>query len=108
MRNARQGTTGKEEGDNVTMQQLMETIRTLQQIVEASKADQERVLGEVRTEQALRQDQFRVELDASRTDNEDLRRANEELRRYLQRLGERVVGEQSPPIPIMARPMPFS
>ena len=74
----------------------------------ASKADQERVFAEVRAEQALRQDQFRVELDASRTSNEELRRVNEELQRDLQRLGERAAGEQSPPIPIRAHLMPFS
>lgn len=73
-----------------------------------SKADQERVLAEVRVEQELRQDQFRVELDALRTSNEELCRVNEELRRDLQRLGEHVAGEQSPPIPVKARPMPFS
>ena len=90
------------------MQQLMETIRTLQQAVEASKADQERVLAEVQAEQALRQDQFRIELDVSLRDNEELRQVNEELRRDMQRMGERAVGEQSPPIPVRARPIPFS
>jgi len=47
MRNTRQGTSGQEEGDKVTMQQLMETIHTLQQTVATSKADQEKVLAEV-------------------------------------------------------------
>jgi len=57
----------------------METLNTLQQAVATSKADQEKVLVEVRTEQAHIQDQFRVELDASRANNEQLRRAGEEL-----------------------------
>jgi len=108
MRNTRQGPSGQEEGDNLTLQQLMETVHTLQETMTTSKADQERILVEVRAEQALRQDQFRVELDASRTSNEELRRANEELRRDLQRLGEHSAGEQSPPIPVRARPMSFS
>jgi len=86
----------------------METLHTLQQIVVTSKVDQERVLVEVRAEQALKQDQFRVELDASQTSNEELHKANEELWRDLQRLGERALGEQSPPIPVRACPMPFS
>jgi len=90
------------------MQQLMETIRALQQTVATTKVDQEKVLVEVRAEQALRQDQFQVELDASHASNEELREANEELRRDLQCMGECTTGEQSPPIPVRARPMPFS
>ena len=39
IRNTRQGTSTLEEGDNVTMQQPMETIRALQQTMAASKAD---------------------------------------------------------------------
>jgi len=108
MRNTRQGTAGQKKGDNVTMQQLMETIHALQQTVATSKTDQERVLVEVRAKQALRQDQFKVELDASRTDNEELRQANEELHKDLQQMVERTTGEQSPPISIKACSMPFS
>jgi len=106
MRNTRQGPFGKEGGD-ITIQQLMETVNTLQETVASSKADQESLLAEVRVEQALRQDQFMVELNASQTSNEELRRANEELRRDLQRLGERIAGERNPPILARARPMPF-
>jgi len=47
MRNTSQGTSVLEEGGNVTMQQLMETIRALQQTVVASKVDQDRILAEV-------------------------------------------------------------
>jgi len=39
MRNTRQGAFALEEGDNVSKQQLMETIRAFQQVVAASKAD---------------------------------------------------------------------
>jgi len=108
MRNTRQRPFGLEEGDNAILQQLMETVNTLQQAVATSKADQERVLAEVWPEQAHKQDQFRVELDASRARNEELHRANEELRRDLQRLGERATWEQCPPILVKARPMSFS
>jgi len=108
MRNTRQGASAPKEEDNVTMQQLMETIRALLQTVVVSKADQNRILAEVRAEQAASQDRFHVDLDASRTNNEELRRANEELRKDLQHVGERVAGEQTPPIPVRARPMPFS
>ena len=66
----------------------METVNTLKETVASSRADQERLLAEVRVEQTLRQDQFRVKSDASWTSNEELRKANEELRRDLQRLGE--------------------
>ena len=51
MRNTRQGTSSREEGENVTIQQLMETIHALQQTVVASKADQDRILAEVQAEQ---------------------------------------------------------
>jgi len=47
-------------------------------------------------------------LVASRANNEDLRRTNEELRRDLQRMGERTNDERTSPIPVKARPMPFS
>jgi len=51
MRNIRQGTSTFEGGDNVTMQQLMETIHALKQMVAASNADQDRILTEVQAEQ---------------------------------------------------------
>jgi len=86
------------------MQQLMETIRAFQQTVAMFQADQDRILAEVQTEQTASQNRFQVDFDASQTDNKELRMANEEL----QRMGERTTGEQSPPIPVRARPMPFS
>ena len=73
-------------GDHVTVQQLMETMRALQGAVAAS----------------------RVEIVASQADNEELCRTNEEMRRELQQAGERAVDERAPPIPLRARPMPFS
>jgi len=84
MRNTRQGSVVPEGGDNVTMQQLMETIRALQQAVAASRVDQDR---------------FQVNLAASQASNEELRKTNEELPRSLQHVGERTV---------RAHPMPFS
>jgi len=60
MRNTRQGATALEGGDNVTMQQLIETIRALQQAVAASKDDQDRILAEVQVEQAASQNRFQV------------------------------------------------
>jgi len=73
-------------GDNVTTQQILETMCALQAEVAAS----------------------RVEIVASRADNEELRRANEELRRDLQQVGERAVDERATPVPLRARPMLFS
>jgi len=64
MRNTRQGATTLEEGDNVTMQQLMETIHTLQQTVVASKDDQDKILAKVQAEQTASQNRFQVDLDA--------------------------------------------
>jgi len=86
MRNTRQGASALEGGDIVSMQQLMETIRALQQAVVASKADQDKILAKVQAEQAANQDQFQVDLAVSRANNEELRRANEELRRVRARL----------------------
>ena len=70
------------------MQQLMETIRALQQAVAVSKADQDRILAEVQAEQGASQDRFQVDLAMSRANNEELRKTNEELRRDLQYMGE--------------------
>jgi len=93
MRNTRQESTAPEGGDNVTMQQLMETIRALPQVVAVSKVDQDR---------------FQVDLAASQASNEELHKTNEEMRRNLQNVGECTVDELAPPMPVRARPMPFS
>jgi len=82
-----------EGGENVTLQQMMETIRALQQAVAVSRVDQDR---------------FLVDLAASQVSNEKLRRTNEQLHRSLQHARERAVDERAPPIPPRARPIPFS
>ena len=91
MRSTRQGHTAPtgvvpRGGDNVTTQQILETMSALQAEVVAS----------------------RVVIVASRVNNEELHRANEELRRDLQQVGERAVDERAPPVPLRARPMLFS
>jgi len=50
----------------------------------------------------------RVEIVASRAKNKELHITNEELCRYLQQVGECAVDERDPPVPLRARPMPFS
>jgi len=91
MRSTRQGSAAPpgaapSGGENVTMQQLMETMSVLQDAVVTS----------------------RVEIAASQADNEELRKTNKELCRNLQQAGELMVDERAPPIPPRARPMPFS
>ena len=70
-------------------------MTTLQEAIATSKAKQERLMAEVRTEQVLKQDQFMAEIDASQTSNEELRKANEELRKDLQQLGECSTGSEA-------------
>jgi len=84
MRSTRQAAAGSagrvpSGGDNVTTQQILDTMRALQ-----------------------------AEVTTSRADNAELRRANEELRRDLQQVGERVTEKRAPPAPVKARPMSFS
>ena len=67
------------EGDIVTTQQVLDTMRALQ-----------------------------AEVAASRADNTELRRVNEALRRGLQHVGERATNERAPSVPLRARPMSFS
>jgi len=71
----------------------MKTVSALQEAITTSRAEQERLMAEVRAEQVLRQDQFMAKMDASRASNEEVRKANEELRKNLQQLGERSTGE---------------
>ena len=56
MRNTRQGPLGYERSDNPTIQQLIETVSALQEAITTSKAEQERLMVEVRAEQVLRLD----------------------------------------------------
>jgi len=93
MRNTRQGSVALNGGENITMQQIMETMRALQEMVAASRMEQERI---------------QVDLAASQARNEELRRTNEELRRNLQQAGQHAVDELAPPTPPRAFPMPFS
>ena len=84
MRTTRQAAAGSVErapsgGDNVTTQQILDTMRALQAKVAASRAD-----------------------------NAELRRANDELRRDLQHVGERATDERAPAVPLRAHPKPFS
>ena len=51
---------------------------------------------------------LQTEVAAFRANNAELCRANEELRRDLQQVGERATDERAPPVPLRARPMPFS
>jgi len=94
MRNTRQGSVAPNGGESITMQQIMETMRALQETVATSRLDQERI---------------QVDLAVSQARNEELRRTNEELRKNLQNeAGEREVEEQEPATPPRAFPMPFS
>jgi len=90
-RSTRQGSAAPAGGDNVTMQQLMETIRALQDAVAASRVDQDR---------------FQFDLATSQANNEELHRTNEELSRNLQNVC--TVDERAPPLPVRAHPMSFS
>jgi len=61
MRSTRQGSAAPSGGDNVTMKQIIETMRALQEAVAAS----------------------RVDIVASQANNEELHRTNLKLRRSL-------------------------
>ena len=67
MRSTRQGST-RAESEEMTMQQVMGMMQGLQEVMAASKVEQERI---------------QVDLAASQARNEELCRANEELRRGL-------------------------
>jgi len=75
------------------MKQLMETIHALQEVVAASRVDQ---------------DHFQVDLATSQANDEELRKTNEELCSNLQNIGERTMDERAPPLPVKAPPMSFS
>jgi len=72
----------------------METMQALQEMVDASRVDQERI---------------QIDLPASLVRNEELQRANEELRRDLRnQVGVLEVEDQEPTTPPKDFPMPFS
>jgi len=79
----------------VTMAQVLEMMRALQDDVAASRMEQERM---------------QADLAASQGRNEELNRVNEELRKTLQAHKERVAeeGVAPPPSPPRTFPMPFS
>ena len=80
--------------DAVSMTQVMDMMRTLQENVTASRSEQERM---------------HETLVASQSRNEELNRINEELRKALQKREERAAGDRSaPPSPPRSFPMPFS
>ena len=80
--------------DAVSMTQVMDMMRALQENVAASRSEQERM---------------HEALVASQARNEELNRVNEELRKALQEREERAVGDRSaPPSPPRSFPMPFS
>jgi len=62
MRNTRQGSGTPNGGESITMQQIMGTMRALQETVAASRMDQERI---------------QVDLAALQAINEELCRTNE-------------------------------
>ena len=78
----------------VSMTQVMEMMRTLQEKVAASRSEKERM---------------HEALVASQARNEELNRINEELRKALQGQEERAIGDRfAPPSPPRSFPMPFS
>ena len=78
--------------DAVSMTQVMDMMRTLQENVAASRSEQERM---------------HEALVASQARNEELNRINEELRKALQERKERAAGDK-PPSPPRSFPIPFS
>ena len=78
--------------DAVSMTQVMDMMRTLQENVAASRSELERM---------------HEALLASQARNEELNRINEELRKALQEREERAAGDRSPSPP-RSFPMPFS
>ncbi|XP_068476733.1 uncharacterized protein [Phaseolus vulgaris] len=80
--------------DAVSMTQVMDMMRTLQENVVASRSEQERM---------------HEALMASQARNEELNRINEELCKALQEREERAVRDRSAPSsPLRSFPMPFS
>ena len=78
--------------DAVSMTQVMDMMRMLQENVAASRSEQERM---------------HEALVASQARNEELNRINEELRKALQEREERAAGDR-PPSPPRSFLMPFS
>ena len=94
MRSTRKGPVAPNGGEGLTLQQVMEAMRALQEEMAASRANQERI---------------QADLVVSQATSEELHRSNEELRRDLQtRAGEREGADQEPVTPPREFPTPFS
>jgi len=94
MRSTRQGPVAPNGGEGITLQQVMEAMRTFQDEIAASRENQERI---------------QADLVASQATSEELRRSNEEMRRDLQtRAGECEGADQEPMTPPREFPTPFS
>jgi len=94
MRSTRQGPVAPNGGEGLTLQQVIETMRALQEEMVASRANQERI---------------QADLVASRATSEELRRSNEELRRDLQNRADEAEEEDQEPATLPREfPMPFS
>jgi len=94
MRNTRQSSTANEGEGNLTLQQVMEMMQSLQESVAASRAEQERIQMDLATSQSM---------------NQELHRTNEELRRELRSQAEnREAGERECFTPPREFPIPFS
>ena len=94
MRSTRQGPIAPNRGEGLTLQQVMEMMRALQEEVAASRANQERI---------------QADLVASQATSEELCLSNEELCRDLQtHATEREGADQEPATPPRVFPTPFS
>ena len=95
MRTTRSSSVAPSTDENaMSMTQVMDMMRTLQENVAASRSEQERM---------------HEALVASQARNEELNRINEELRKAIQEQGERGTGDRpTPPSPLRSFPMPFS
>jgi len=90
MRSTRQGPVAPNGGEGLTLQQVMETMRALQEEMVASRANQERI---------------QADLVASQATSEELCRSNEELQTLT---GEREGADQEPVTPPREFPTQFS
>jgi len=94
MRSTRQGPAAPNGGEGLTLQQVMEMMRALQEEMVASRANQERI---------------QADLVASQATSKELRRSNKKLRRDLQtHAAEHEGADQEPVTPPREFPTPFS
>jgi len=94
MMNIRQSSTAHVGSESLTLQQVMEMMQGLQEVMAASKAEQEHI---------------QLDLAASQARNEELHRTNEELFRGLRnQVGSHETDEEECVTPPREFPMPFS